>query len=80
NEQMQKAKVQTFAVKAMLNGTAVETSVDLGKWEQAYLVAADGKIAVAGEAPGSQSRAVVAFLFLCATLAYFAMRKPVKTE
>jgi len=80
NEQMQKAKTQTFAVKAMLNGAAVETSVDLGKWEQAYLVAADGKIEVAGEAPGSQSRAVIAFLFLCATLAYFAMRKPVKTE
>jgi len=78
NGQIQKAKVQTFAVKAQLNGAAVETSIDLGKWEQAYLVTADGKIEVASEAPGSQSRAVMAFLALCATLAYFAMRKPIK--
>ncbi len=80
NEQMQKAKTQVFSMKASINGAAVEKTIELAKWEQVHISAADGQIEVGGEAAGSQSRAVMAFLFLCATLAYFAMRKPVKTE
>ncbi len=80
SDELQKAKTQTISVKAIINGAAVEKSVELSKWDVAYLSAADGQIEVGSEASGSQSRAVMAFLFLCATLAYFAMRKPVKTE
>ncbi len=79
-DQLQKAKVQSFTLKATVNGASVEKSFELAKWEEAYLTVADGQIDIGGEAPGSQSRAVIAFLFLCATLAYFAMRKPVKNN
>lgn len=80
SEQMQKAKTQVFAVKASLNGAPVEKTIELAKWEQVHLSAVDGQIEAGGEAAGSQSRAVMAFLALCATLAYFAMRKPAKTD
>ncbi len=79
-DQLQKAKVQSFTLKATVNGAAVEKTFELAKWEEAYLTVADGQIDIGSEAPGSQSRAVIAFLALCATLAYFAMRKPVKQE
>jgi putative OPT family oligopeptide transporter len=78
NEQLQKAKTQTFNVRATVNGIAAETPVELAKWDLAFLAVEDGKIEVGSEAPDSQSRAVMAFLALCATLAYFAMRKPIK--
>lgn len=78
NDQLQKAKTQTLKLKASLNGNFVEETIELGKWEQVYVSDADGKISVGGEAPGSQGKGVIAFLLLCATLAYFAMRKPVK--
>lgn len=79
NEQLQKAKTLVFSLKANLNGSPVEQTIELGKWELAYISTADGKLEVSGEAAGNQSRGVIAFLILCATLAYFAMRKPIKT-
>ncbi len=79
-DQLQKAKVQSFTLKATVNGATVEKTFELAKWEEAYLTVADGQIEVSGEAAGSQSRAVIAFLALCATLAYFAMRKPAKSN
>lgn len=78
NDQLQKAKTQTLTLKANLNGNVVEETIEIGKWEQVYISDADGKISTGGEAPGSQGKGVIAFLLLCSTLAYFAMRKPVK--
>lgn len=79
-KQLQAAKTKTFSLKASIDGTMVSKDIELGKWEQTYVSIADGQLTSEGEAPGSQSRGVIAFLLLCATLAYFAMRRPVKNN
>lgn len=78
NEQLQKAKTHQFAIKATINNQTIEKTIELGKWEKTYISVSDGQMETAEEPAGNQSRAVMAFLALCATLAYFAMRKPVK--
>lgn len=79
DKELQDAKTRVLNLKASLNGNEIQQTIELGKWEQAYITTLDGKIQTSGEAPGSKSRGVIAFLILCATLAYFALRKPAKT-
>lgn len=77
-EQLQKAKINEFTIKATVNGAIVEKTIQLAKWEKVYVSTADGQLEVAEEPAENKSRGVMVFLALCGSLAYFAMRKPVK--
>jgi hypothetical protein len=77
---LQQSKVKTFVIKATVNGQPVEESISLGKWEKAFVDVADGKLVVSEEPASNTARAVIAFLLLTLSLAWFAMRRPEKPE
>ncbi|MEW6711073.1 MAG: oligopeptide transporter, OPT family [Candidatus Riflebacteria bacterium] len=78
--ELQAAKSRTMTVKFLVDGSPVSQEISLGKWEKAYIGAEHGGIAVSGSPQNHNLHGLIAFLLLCATLAYFAMRTPPKTE
>jgi hypothetical protein len=75
-EELQKAKSKTLMAKFLVDGNPVSQELTLGKWDKLYLSADQGKLKVSGATANHNAYGVIAFLLLCATLAYFAMRKP----
>jgi len=76
SQELQKAKSKTLMAKFLVDGSPVSQELTLGKWDKLYLSADQGKIKASGATANHNAYGVVAFLLLCATLAYFAMRKP----
>ncbi len=64
-----------YVVKANYNGKPVEETVFLGKLDRAYLTVQDGKLVAGSEAPTGNTRAMIAFAFLLASLCYFTFKK-----
>lgn len=69
------AKSNEYVVKANYNGKPVEETVSLGKLDRAYLTVQDGKLVAGSEAPSGNTRAVIAFAILLASLCYFIFKK-----
>lgn len=69
------AKSNEYVVKANYNGKPVEETVSLGKLDRAYLTVQDGKLVAGSEAPSGNTRAVIAFAILLASLCYFTFKK-----
>ncbi|GAB4280623.1 MAG: oligopeptide transporter, OPT family [Candidatus Rifleibacteriota bacterium] len=80
SDQLQKAKTKKLLVKCMIDGNSVTEEISLAKWDKLYLTAENGKIKVSGSPANHNMLGVIAFLILCATLAYFAMRTPPEIE
>ncbi|MDN5278931.1 MAG: hypothetical protein PWR01_2896 [Clostridiales bacterium] len=76
SQKLQDSKTRKVSLKCLVEGAMVSEQITLGKWDKRYLTVENGKIKVSGSPANHSTRGVIAFLILCATLAYFALRTP----
>ncbi|MGM0599517.1 MAG: OPT family oligopeptide transporter [Candidatus Rifleibacteriota bacterium] len=80
NKALNKAKRRELQIKCLVDGKMVQKTLTLGKWQKLYLTADKSGLKVRTTPENHDFYAVIAFLLLCASLAYFVMRKPDKDE
>jgi putative OPT family oligopeptide transporter len=77
---LKKAKSRELQIKCLVEGKLTQKTLTLGKWQKLYLTADKTGLKVRSTPEKHDMYAVIAFLLLCASLAYFVMKNPDKEE